>query len=202
MSSDSESDAPCFRRSQVGSNHVWVTMLEAETKPVAKARRPPFGNTVDPVEAGRAGGIASGEARRAKRGPRYWGDVLMDEVAAEPERIVRNLLRSRNGAALAKALEFVRDLEAGKLQRLRDVDERTTQLDNLCCQLMDDVAREQRTKAALQAENITLMQERRELERMRNELRAEVAAEADVAGYDLVDDDEEATDAVAPQTAA
>jgi hypothetical protein len=178
-----------FRRSQVGSNHVWVTMLEAETKPVAEAQRPPFGNTVDPVEAGRAGGIASGEARRAKRGPRYWGDVLADAIAENPERVVKNLLASKNGAALAKALEFVRDLEAGKLQRLRDVDERTTVLDNLCCQLMDDVAAEQRTKAALQAENLGLMQERRALEAERDELRNAIAQEAEAAGFEHVDDE-------------
>jgi hypothetical protein len=69
---------------------------------------------------------------------------------------------------------------------------------------MDDVEAEERRKAKLQAENTALMQERRELERLRDELRVEVAAAADAAGYDLVDDEEpgEVADASAPQTAA
>jgi hypothetical protein len=156
-----------------------ATTMEAATEP--PAQRTPRPN-VDPVAAGRAGGLASAAARRAKRGPKYWGDVLLDELVSDPERVVRNLLRSKNGAALAKALEIARDIENGKLQRLRDVDERTTTLDNLCCQLMDDVAAEQRTKAALQAENITLMQQRRELEHA-------IAQEAEAAGFEHVDDE-------------
>jgi hypothetical protein len=146
----------------------------------------------DPREAGRAGGVASGAARRAKRDaePRHWHDELLEQLSDDPRRVVRALLSSKNGAALAKALEIARDIEAGKLQRLRDVDERTTMLDELCCRLMDDVEREERTKAALQAENIALMQERKELERVRDELRAQVEAEAAEHGFDVVDDDE------------
>lgn len=55
----------------------------------------------------------------------------------------------------------------------------------------------ERTKAALQAENIALMQERRELERLVHEMRAEI----DAAGYDVLDDDEGGTDALAPAAA-
>jgi hypothetical protein len=72
-------------------------------------------------EAGRAGGLASGAARRAKREaqPRHWGDVLIDELQSDPQRVVRAVLRSRNGAAIAWVLQIAPDLEAGKLQRLR-----------------------------------------------------------------------------------
>jgi hypothetical protein len=114
--------------------------MEAATKQPEKRAPTPREN---PREAGRAGGVASGAARRAARGPRYWGDVLADAIAANPERVVKNLLASRNGAALAKALEFVRDLEDGKRESLRAMDERTVHLDELCCSLMDDVAAEQ-----------------------------------------------------------
>jgi hypothetical protein len=111
----------------------------------------------------------------------------MDEVAKDPEKIIGNLLRSRNGAALAKALEFVRDLENGKLQRLRNVEAETTRLDILCCQLMDDVERERQLKERLRLEVA-------ELQVQRHELREEIKAEADAAGFDLVEEPDEPDD--------
>ena len=176
-------------------------MSETATKPFGKPVPRP---DVDPREAGRVGGVRSGEVRRAKRDaePRYWGDVLRDAIQENPEQIVRNLMRSRNGAALAVALQLVRDIEAGKMRRLADIDAKTTRLDNLCCQLMDDCDREQARKDSLRAEVDALGRERRELERLRDELRTTVMAEADAAGYDLVDDDVEGgDDASAPEAA-
>jgi hypothetical protein len=90
----------------------------------------------------------------------------------------------------------VREYERGKLHDLRNLDQRTTQLDELCCRLLDDVAAEERTKAALQAENIALMQERRELETLRDELRAAIKAEA--AEHNLEWVDEGGDDGLAP----
>ena len=113
------------------------------------------------------------------------------------------MFRSKNAAAIASALQLVRDLENGKLQRLREVDaKKTNRLDELCCRLLDDVATEERRKAALKAENIALMQERQELERSRDELRAAIEAEADAAGYVLLDDEPgEVADALPPAAA-
>jgi hypothetical protein len=64
---------------------------------------------------------------------------------------------------------------------------------------MDDVAAEERRKAALQAENLALMQERRELETQRDELRHAIEAEA--AANDMVYDDEGGDDGLAPAAA-
>jgi hypothetical protein len=107
---------------------------------------------------------------------------------------VKSVLAGGNAAAKVKLLElsFAWEQAQQGLAELQyeEIDRKTSMLDNLACQLMDDVEAEERRKAQVQAENITLMQERRELERLRDELRAAVAAEADVAGFDLVDDDE------------
>ncbi len=140
------------------------------------------------VEAGRAGGLASGAARRQRRNA-HWLDVLEQAIAAEPERVARSILRGGNAAATAAALKLVLEHQESKVRHLQDLDKRTSQLDALVCDLLDDVAAEERRKAQLLAENAALMQERRELERLRDELRQTVAAEADAAGFDLVDDD-------------
>ena len=122
--------------------------------------------------------------------------MLVDELAANPEPIIRSLLKSRNGAAIAKALEFARDVERGKLQRPRDVETRTTYLDELCCKLMDDVEAEQRRKDGLRAEVDALGRERRELERQRYERREAIQAEA--APHNLGWVDEGGDDGLAP----
>ena len=150
-------------------------LLEAPTNRSPKVRD-------DPREAGRLGGVRSGEARRAKRDaqPRHWHDELLDQLSEDPRRVVRALLSSKNGAALAKALELARDIERSKMRHLQDLDRRTSQLDELCCQLMDDVEQEQARKDRLRAEVA-------ELGRQHRELREAIAAEAAEHNFEWVD---------------
>ena len=132
----------------------------------------------------------------------HWSEVVLEELRADSQRVARAVFRSKNAAAIASVLQLVRDLENGKLQRLREVDAKTNRLDELCCRLLDDVATEERRKDALKAENIALMQERQELERSRDELRAAIEAEADAAGSVLLDDEPgEVADALPPAAA-
>ena len=90
------------------------------------------------------------------------------------------MLSSKNGAALAKALELARDIERSKMRHLQDLDRRTSQLDELCCQLMDDVEQEQARKDRLRAEVA-------ELGRQHRELREAIAAEAAEHNFEWVD---------------
>jgi hypothetical protein len=95
------------------------------------------------------------------------------------------------------ALQLVRDIEAGKLQRLRDVDARVTVLDNTCLGLLDDIARDEALKARLRTEVDELFKKRAEL----REAIAASAAEHDMVWTDDVPG-EVADDVEPPQAAA
>ena len=56
-------------------------------------------------EAGRKGGIASGEARR-KRRARRWEDAYLDAVDSDPAGFAAKLLASSNAMVQVKALEI------------------------------------------------------------------------------------------------
>ena len=70
--------------------------MEAATKPSTKRTPRPNKN---PVEAGRAGGVASGAARRrkAEQQSRHWLAAMSDEIQEHPEQIARAVLRSSGG---------------------------------------------------------------------------------------------------------
>jgi hypothetical protein len=96
-----------------------VTVLEPHTKrPENRVPSP----REDPVAAGRAAGIASGEARRRKReGGAYWLEALRSAVQEDAEQVAKKLLASGNGAAIAAGLQLVREYERGKQQDLRNL---------------------------------------------------------------------------------
>ena len=173
--------------------------IESYTSAVTTATNRVPSPRENPVEAGRAAGIASGEARRRKReAGAYWLEALRNAVQEDAERVAKKLLASGNGAAIAAGLQLVREYERGKQEDLRNLDRRTTQLDELCCKLLDDCEAEERRKAALRAEVDALGRERRELERLVHGMRAEI----DAAGYDVLDDDEPEGGTGAPAPAA
>lgn len=90
---------------------------------------PPFGNTVDPREAGRKGGVASGVARRLR-------------PLREPEAGIAD---SRNGAAKAKLLEL-------KHREMADLERERRRANEVVCRLLDEADQERETIATLKAE--------------------------------------------------
>lgn len=166
-----------------------MVVAEADLNQPAKPTPRP---DVDPVAAGRAGGIASGEARRRKKQPRYWADVLREAVHNNPEAVVDNLLRSRNGAAIAKVFEIVRDLDRDDAEDLREVQAQAAEL-------REEIASQLRFKENLAAEleefeelSIERELELKELDQRHRELRAAIDADAEAAGmeaYEVSDDE-------------
>jgi hypothetical protein len=124
-------------------------------------RQPPrFGAGVDPVEAGRKGGRASGIARRLKP---------LRELEA-------GIVESRNGAAKAKLLEL-------KHREMADLARERRRADEIVMRLMDEADREREEiellgeqKAGVRAEMNRLITARTALYRREKMLRESIAA--------------------------
>jgi hypothetical protein len=173
-------------RAAAAPNGCWCIIegvSATETKPPAKSA---FGSR----EANSKGGLASGETRRRKARGRHPLEITAELFKQDPEPIVKSVLAGGNAAAKVKLLElsFAWEQAQQRLAELEyeEIDRKTSRLDYLACDLMDDCEREERRKAELQAEV-------NELFNQRAELRAAIAAEAAEHDMEWVDDTE-ATD--------
>jgi hypothetical protein len=127
----------------------------------------------DPSEAGKVGGVASGQARRRKRN-RSWLDVLLAELERNPEKAVRNVLESRNGQAIAMVMRLAAVHGHAKRISLAELERRTDQADQALCRLLDETDREKRRRDELRAEA-------RELEERARSLREILARDGETA---------------------
>jgi hypothetical protein len=149
--------------------------------------------TPDPklAEAGRKGGLASGEARR-KRRDRGWHDAFVELVDAKPDEFAAGLFGAGNAMARVRALELAQTAKDARLrQRQKELDRQDRELRERAREVarrehrMDEewptwLEMTERESARIEAEVA-------DLERMRDELRAAIEAEAEAADMELVD---------------
>src|SRR5262249_18478077 len=136
-----------------------------------------FGHEVDAVEAGRRGGLASGIARQP--------------AVRKQRELEAKVLASKNGAAQVKLLQLslerrYRELKEREIaldirqRKVTAAEREVHRWDDTLCELMDEADAEQAKLEKLEAEVA-------ELGRVRNLLRANVEAEADAQGLEVVE---------------
>lgn len=163
-------------------------MITVPMKATFKQRgKQPF-EGVDRSEAGRLGGLASGESRRRRS--------LEAKLLSTSGMGAYALYRTRISDVEARERAVrLREVEAD--ERERKAGDRVRELDQMCERLDDwNEAGKLRAKRLRDLED-GLEVRVAELQRVEAELRATVAAEADAAGFELTDDEPEGDDATA-----
>lgn len=134
-------------------------------------------NRTDPNrmrELGRAGGKASGEARRKKR-DRTWDQAFLDLADAKPDEFAERLFSSGNGMVHVKALELAQSAAQARLRAHRvELDEREKRV----AQAERDAEWWAAWAQASRAEYDAIQQEIAELKQQRDDLRAAISREA------------------------
>jgi hypothetical protein len=145
---------------------------------------------------GRLGGLATAAARR-QRALRSWSDAFLELVEERPDEFAARLFTAGNSLVQLEALKLAQSAKAAQLKRRhRELEEREFAV----ARRERDAelpARFEEWKAEADAEAARIEQEVAELEESRDALRAAIEAEADAAGYDMVEEEEEAGDAAA-----
>jgi len=135
------------------------------------------------LEERRRGGEASGEARR-KRKRRGWTEVFLDRIDADPEAFVSAFLATSNGAAQVAMLQLAQQAKRARLrEREAELDER----ERAVRAAERDVRGFEEREEEAEERFATLSAEIDELEGRRDDLRAAIAAEAEAAGFELVE---------------
>jgi hypothetical protein len=137
-------------------------------------------------EERRLGGRRSAEVRRQQAQPRRWEDEFFKLVDADPVAFARRMYSLTNGAAFVKGLELATEHRKSALAA------RETELEQRARELAEQERRAERTAEweELARRRYARMQaETAELERQQDELRAAIQAEAEAAGFELVEVD-------------
>jgi len=151
----------------------------------------PQNPAVDLREAGRKGGIASGEARRNRR-DRDVGIVAWDVLHANPEPVIRRVYESGNAVAIVDMIRFATETKTAQLRtRERELEQRERELTRRASEVSQRESRMESWPewvAETDAEAARIEAEVQALERQRDELRLEIAREADAHDFELVED--------------